>query len=248
MVQVLKMRDIPALILAGGYGKRLRPLTLEKPKPLVEIYGKPILEWQILWLKQQGIRRFIIAVGWLAEKVQQYFGNGSKMGISIRYSIEKEPLGTAGGIKNAEKLLENSEVFFAFNGDIITNLPLKPLYETLLENDDFIGVIGLVPLKSPYGIVQFEKNRVTAFIEKPLLKNIFINGGMYCFRKDIFDYLPERGDIEKTAFPRLAKEGKLGCFTYSLDEHVWIPIDTHKDVEAANKLIPELITKGVLKI
>ncbi len=228
-----------ALILVGGFGKRLRPYTEKVPKPLVPVGGKPILLWQIEWLKRNGVDEVILATGYLKEKVFELIGSGKKYGIKVAYVVEDEPLGTGGGIKNAEALLKDEEFFFAMNGDIITDIPLEKLKNVLLESPEIVGVLSLVPLPSPYGIVEFDEKSglIKKFIEKPLLKDYWINAGVYCFRPEIFKYLPEKGDIEKTAFVKLAEEGKLKAVTF--ENTLWKAIDTHKDIEECERLLKE---------
>ncbi|MEL9989787.1 MAG: NDP-sugar synthase [Thermoproteus sp.] len=223
-----------ALILAGGFGKRLAPLTNELPKPLLPIAGKPILVRQIEWLKSQGISDFILAVGYLRHKVFEALGDGRKLGVRIFYSVEEEPLGTAGALKNAEPYLED-DVFVATNGDIVTNLPIAPLLNALEKAD---VAIALVPLRSPYGIVEFdESGYVTAFREKPVLEGYFINAGVYAMRRDILKVLPDRGNIEETTFPILAKQRRLKAVLYR--DVFWRSIDTMKDLEEVEKLLSD---------
>jgi NDP-sugar pyrophosphorylase family protein len=227
-----------ALILAGGYGKRLRPLTEEVPKPLIEVAGKPILGWQIELYKRHGIKEIVLAVGHLKEKMIERVGSGSKYGVRIVYVVEDEPLGTGGAIKNAEAALKGEEMFAVSNGDVITNLDVSKLCKAL-EESDAVAAMSLVPLPSPYGIVLTdESGRVKEFKEKPKLPDYWINAGIYCMRPEIFEYLPESGDIEKTAFPQLAKEGKLIAVKYP--EAFWKSIDNFKDLEEANRVLSEL--------
>jgi len=225
-----------AVILAGGYGKRLRPLTEKIPKNLIPILNKPLIEWQISWLKDQGIKEFVLLIGYLGDKLQEYLGDGSKYGVSIEYSREVVPLGTGGALFNAYDFLKDEDNFIMINGDIITNLNIKPLTSI---GPEYVGAIALVPLPSPYGIIRVNsENRIEAFIEKPLIKDYWINAGVYFLRSDIFKYLPEKGDIERTAFPRLADEKKLKAVKYF--DVKWKSIDTHKDLEEATKMLEEL--------
>lgn len=224
------------MILAGGYGKRLRPLTENLPKPLLEVAGKPILFWQIEFFKKHGVREFVLAVGYLKEKVMEKVGSGEKLGIKAIYVVEDEPLGTGGAIKNAEPVLRNEEKFLVSNGDVITNLDATKLCQAL--TDDLVAVMALVPLPSPYGIVITDNGKVVEFKEKPKLKDYWINAGIYCMKPEIFKYLPTSGDIEKTAFPELAKEGKLGAVKFP--DAFWKSIDSHKDLEEANKILSEI--------
>ncbi|PSN84017.1 nucleotidyltransferase [Candidatus Marsarchaeota G2 archaeon ECH_B_SAG-F08] len=224
-----------ALILAGGYGKRLRPYTDSVPKPLLEILGKPIMVWQFEWLLKNGINEIIVCAGYLKEKIIEKVGNGSRFGVKVGYAVEEEPLGKAGAIKNSEHLLKGDKSFLVINGDVITDLDPKPLIDTLKEG--FVGVIAVTPLPSPYGIVKYEREtkRVLAFLEKPRLKDYWINAGVYAFTQEIFEYLPEKGEIEDATFPELAKKGKLAVVEY---ENVsWVSVDSHKDLEEAAKLL-----------
>ncbi len=229
-----------AAILAGGYGKRLRPLTIDRPKPLIEVAGKPILQWQVEWLRRHGVSTVVFLVGYLKEKIIEYFGSGSKFGIKISYVVEDEPLGTAGALKNAEHILgEGSEIFLVLNGDILTNIDPTPLIERLKQQEDKLVAIATVPLRSPYGILRIgENDLIEEFIEKPLLKDYWINAGIYAMRPQVFNYIPEKGDIEKTAFPRLAEEHKILAVRYS--DVFWKSIDTHKDIEEASKELKAL--------
>ncbi len=228
-----------ALILAGGYGKRLRPLTEELPKPLIEVAGKPILAWQMELYKRHGIDNIVLAVGHLKEKIIERIGSGSKYGVKVVYVVEEEPLGTGGAIKNAESVLKDEDMFVASNGDIITNLNVTKLCDALKERKEAVASMALVPLPSPYGIVIVDENgNVKEFKEKPKLMDYWINAGIYCMRPEIFDYLPESGDIEKTAFPKLAKEGKLVAVKFP--DAFWKSIDNFKDLEEANKILSEM--------
>ena len=221
-----------AVILAGGYGKRLRPLTIDKPKPLVEIAGKPILLWQIEWLKKYNIDEIVLLVGYLRDKIIEYIGSGRKFDVKVTYVVEDEPLGTGGALKNAELVLRNEEKFLVLNGDIITNLdPLKLLANV---NENIVVSIAAVPLRSPYGILSIdEKGYIIRFEEKPIIENYWINAGVYAMTPKIFEYLPDKGDIERTTFPKLASEKRLIATKYT--GVLWRSIDTYKDVEEAGK-------------
>ncbi len=222
--------SIRALILAGGYGKRLRPLTLERPKPLIEIGSKKIIEWQIEWLKRWGIEDIVVAVGYLRTKIFEALGDGSRYGVRLYYSVEDEPLGTGGALKHAEIYLRDCEKIVVVNGDVITDIPIDDLIDEL--KDDVIGVIALVPMRSPYGIVVVdEKNYVTKFVEKPML-DYLINAGIYVFTREVFKYLPERGELETYTFPRLASERKLKAKVFR--NNYWRSIDSIKDLEEAS--------------
>lgn len=222
------------MILAGGFGKRLRPLTDDRPKPLVEVAGRPILAWQMDWLRDQGVSDIVLAVGYLGGKIFDYVGDGSQFGVKVYYSVEREPLGTGGAVKNALRYI-NDEHFIVVNGDVITNLRIDRLIKAL--RGDVTGAIALTPLRSPYGIVQVDdEGFIVNFQEKPQLPYL-INAGVYVLKSSIRDYLPEKGDIEVYTFPRLAKDRRLVGVVYS--DVYWKSIDTLKDLEEADKAITE---------
>lgn len=220
-----------AVILAGGLGKRLKPITDNIPKPLIEICGKPILVRQIEWLRSHGVKDVILCLGFLKEKVIEYVGNGRKLGVHVGYVVEDEPLGTGGAILNAEHLLSNEEHFLVLNGDVLTDLNPKPLIEGL---KGYVGALALVPLRSPYGIVNTDGNGlIISFTEKPILHAYWINAGIYCFTPKIFPYLKEKTNIETTTFPELASKRLLKAVHYK--DCFWRSIDVHKDIEEAER-------------
>jgi NDP-sugar pyrophosphorylase family protein len=219
-----------AIILAGGFGKRLRPLTDQKPKPMIEVLNIPIIEWQISWLKKCGIKEFVVCVGYMKEQIIDHIGSGSRLGVRVGYAVEEEPLGTGGALKNAESLLAGHTGFFMTNGDILTELDPNKLH------DGSAHTLALVPLRSPYGVVELDKDsKVLGFVEKPTIPERWINAGVYYFTQEVFDYLPDNGNIETTALPALAKEGKLKAIKYR--DVFWRSIDSHKDIEEAAKEI-----------
>jgi mannose-1-phosphate guanylyltransferase len=219
-----------AIILAGGYGKRLRPLTDERPKPMIEVLNTPIIEWQIRWFKKHGTKEMVICVGYLKEQIIDYIGSGTRFGVKVGYAVEEEPLGTGGALKNAESLLGGvgEDGFFMVNGDILTDLDPNKL------RDNKTASLALVPLRSPYGVVELDDHsNVTGFLEKPVIKDKWINAGVYHFTKDVFHHLPENGNIEMTALPNLVKSNKLQGIIYP--NSFWRSIDSHKDIEDATK-------------
>ena len=229
-------------ILAGGLGKRLRPLTADRPKALVEVCGRPIVEWQIELLKRRGFREFVILAGYRWERLVQHLGSGKNLGVKISYVVEDEPLGTGGAIKNAEHVLRD-DMFLVLNGDVITDLDPTKLIEIVTEDHKSVAGIALVPMRSPYGVVKVSNGYVEEFVEKPRL-DYWINAGVYVMKPEIFRYLPEKGDIEKTAFPMLAKERRLRAYSYN--NVFWRAIDTVKDVDEATtelrRLYPDICT------
>jgi NDP-sugar pyrophosphorylase family protein len=217
-----------AVLLAGGHGKRLRPLTNDRPKAMVGIAGIPIVDRQIRWLKNQGIESLVILASYMKERLVQHVGDGSRFGIEVSFSMEEEPLGTGGALKNAEKFLEGDEQFIMANGDIITDIDIR----RLSLDGDAMASISLVPLKSPYGIIESNDGKIMAFREKPVLDDHWINAGIYLMSGKVFGYLPQKGDMEKTVFPEFASMHRLNCTKF--DGVYWRPIDTMKDVDEAN--------------
>lgn len=227
------------VILAGGLGKRLRPLTSDRPKPMIQINNIPIIELQVNWLKKCGISDIIVLVGHLKEKIKHHLADGKKFGVNISYIEENVPLGTGGALKNAKNhIIQNGNTdsgFFVINGDILTNLDLF----TISEKGSM--TLALVPLKSTFGIVETNGDLVSKFIEKPFIKDTWINAGVYYFSNEIFDYLPDKGNLETVTLPMLVEKHKLNAKRFS--SNYWRSIDSHKDVEEASKEIKEVFKK-----
>ena len=225
-----------ALIIAGGEGERLRPLTSDRPKPMILVADKPILEYQIRWLVGEGVSDVILLCGYKAEVIQEHFGNGSRFGLQVHYSVEREPLGRGGALKLGARLLPpDEELALALNGDILTNQPLAPLLR-YHQRKGATATVMLTRLRSPYGITRGDRaGHIVAFEEKPLLPH-WINAGLYVLAADFFRRLPERGDHETTTFPELAAEGKL--FGYRSRAY-WRTIDTFKDLTEATAEVRE---------
>lgn len=224
------------VILAGGLGKRLRPLTSDRPKPMIQINNTPIIELQVKWLKKCGITDIIVLVGHLREKIKHHLADGKKFGVNISYIEENVPLGTGGALKNAkDPIIQNGNSdsgFFVINGDILTNL--DPF--TMSEKGSM--TLALVPLKSTFGIVETNGDLVSKFVEKPYIYDRWINAGVYYFSNDIFDYLPDNGNLETITLPMLVEKQKLKAKKFS--NNYWRSIDSHKDVDEASKEIEQV--------
>ena len=220
-------------------GKRLIPLTSDRPKPMVEIDNTPIIEIQVNWLKKFGMKDVIVLVGHLKEKIKHHLADGTKFGVNISYIEENVPLGTGGALKNAKsQILEKVNTdsgFFVINGDILTDLNPSDISEKGSM------VLALVPLKSTFGIVETNGDLVSRFVEKPFIKDTWINAGVYYFSNEIFQYLPNRGNIETFTLPMLVNKQKLKAKKFS--NNYWRSIDSHKDVEEASNEIKELFKK-----
>lgn len=219
-----------AIILAGGRGKRLRPITDYVPKPLISIKNIPIIEWQIKYLKKFGISEVIICSGYKTEMIENYLKN-KKLGIKITFSIENKPLGTGGAIKKAGKKIKDKS-FIVINGDIITNIDLEKLMKK--ENS-----IASIQLKTNFGILQTDKDKIIKFDEKKEIKNLWMNAGIYHLNKESIKELPNVGDIEKTLFPDYAKKEKLSTIKFTNSK--WYSIDSFKDMEECSLVIEKII-------
>jgi len=208
------------IIISGGWGTRLRPLTCTLPKSLMPVVNKPVIERQMLLLKSAGVKEIVLGVSVMADILQNYFKDGKILGIKIQYTDEKEPLGTAGAIKLAEDYLKDDN-FFMLNGDVILNFDFKKMINTH-KSCKGIGVIAskIVPDPSRYGVIIAEEksNKILKFLEKseyipPNGKNkpMPVNAGVYSLESDIFQYIEpkKKVSIEREIFPIIAKEGNL---------------------------------------
>ena len=219
-----------AIILAGGRGKRLKPITDYVPKPLVPINNIPIIEWQIKYLKKFGIDEVIVCSGYKTKMIENYLSM-KDLGIKIKFSIEKSPLGTGGAIKKAGKMIKDND-FIVINGDIITNIDLKKLVK--LPNS-----IAAIELKTKYGILEIQDNKIIDFKEKKEISETWMNAGIYHLQKNILNELPVKGDIEKTLFPDFAKKGKLNTIKFKNTK--WYSVDSFKDMEDCALEIEKII-------
>jgi len=215
------------IILSGGMGKRLKPITDFVPKSLVPLNNIPIIEWQIQYFKKFGVKEFVICTGYKAEQIENYLNSKNYSDLKISYSKEKVPLGTAGAIKKAGHFIKD-ESFFVINGDVITDINLKKLKTKT-------NVIATIPLRTNYGVLEISNSKVIKFNEKKILKGLWMNAGVYHLSKTILKNLPTKGNIETTTFPKLAKDGKLYQMKFS--SAMFYSIDSHKDIEeCSNKL------------
>ena len=228
-----------ALILAGGKGERLRPLTDTVPKPMVPICNKPILLHQVEWLKQVGVTDVVFLVGYRWQTIKDYFADGSDYGIRAHYSVEDSPLGRGGAIKQGfTQVPEAEESVLVLNGDIVTTQAAESvlnLYRQKKSADaSHLATIMVVPMVSPYGLVDTnDHDDVTGFREKVELPH-WINAGIYVFSRAIEPHLPELGDHEVDTFPHLAQSGKISALQ---SRAFWRSVDTFKDLREAEEYL-----------
>jgi len=224
-----------ALVLAGGKGERLRPLTEDRPKPMILLAGRPILEYHLTWLRDNGVTHALLLCGYRADVIQSYFGDGRRWGLTIEYSLEEQPLGRGGAFKLAfAQVPPSEELLIGTNGDVLSNQPLAPILRAHRASGA-VATVMLTPFVSPYGIVRVARDgRILRFEEKPRLPH-WINAGLYVLSRPFFDLLPDVGDHEDTAFPLLAERGQLRAYRARA---YWRSIDTAKDLTEATRDLP----------
>src|SRR3954454_24278712 len=204
-----------ALILAGGEGTRLRPLTAAVPKPVVPLVDRPFIVFMLDWLRRHGVDDIVMGCGHLAAGVRNVLGDGSAFGIRLRYVEEPRPLGNGGALKFAETLLD--ERFLMLNGDVLTDMDLT----AQIAHHEAVGAVGtlaLHPVEDPsrYGLVRLEADgAVRGFVEKPAPDQIdtnTISAGAYVLERSVLDLLePDKpASIERDVFPRLVGDGLHG--------------------------------------
>jgi len=202
-----------AVIMAGGEGTRLRPLTTNAPKPMLPIANRPMMEHIIALLKKHGFDEIVVTVAFLANHIKTYFGDGSEFGVKISYADEPVPLGTAGSVGNARDLLD--ETFMVISGDVLTDMDLSAVLAFHREHNA-VATIGLTPVENPleFGIViTKEDGSIERFLEKPTWGQVFsdtINTGIYVLEPSIFDYIAEGRsvDFSSEVFPALLAAGQ----------------------------------------
>ncbi len=228
-----------AVVLAGGFGTRLRPLSCSRPKTLFPLANQPLIDYTLQNLADGGVDTIILSVYYMAENIVRYLGP-TKYNMGILYSREQRPLGKGGGIKNAEDLL-NDEPFIVINGDIITDLNLRRLIG-FHEEKGGLATIALSQVMDPsrYGSVELDRDgRIIRFVEKPepgMAPSNLINAGIYVLEPEVLDYMPsgKKFDTEVEVFPVLAQERRLFGFEF---HGYWTDIGVPEEYLNANAAI-----------
>lgn len=219
-----------AVIMAGGRGSRLRPLTDEIPKPLVKIIDKPVMECAIVNLRRAGITDMAVTTGYRGEMIRDYFGDGGRLGVNLTYFEEREPLGTAGGVKAAKDFVDGD--FIVLSADGLCNIDFSDMAEYHKRRDS-IATLAVKRLEDArgYGLVSAKDGLITGFVEKPVEKRSgLVNTGIYIFKKDIFDYIREGFcDFSYDVFPSLI--GKASVYE---GDFFWSDIGTLPDYYYTN--------------
>lgn len=233
--QTLAPKITQAVVLAGGQGVKMRPLTYEVPKPLIPVGGRPVLEYTLEMLRDAGLKEVILAIGHLGDKIKEAIGNGRKYGMTITYSEENQALGSAGALRLAQRLLEN-QPFLVVNGDILAKINLQDVIN-FHQEDKYLGtmVLSAKAETAGYGTVLLRGEKIVQFFKKSARKaSQLVNAGIYVFNPAVFDYIPVSGksDLDEQVFPRLTQEGKLAGYTFEGD---WFEVSTPKNYEKAIK-------------
>ncbi|OGZ59612.1 MAG: hypothetical protein A3B96_04415 [Candidatus Spechtbacteria bacterium RIFCSPHIGHO2_02_FULL_43_15b] len=218
-----------ALILAGGRGVKMKPLTRELPKPLLSIHGKPILEYQIELLRESDIRNIVILIGHLGEKIKYHFGDGSKFGVRINY-IEQgaRGIGTGYGLYLSRSFMP-ADTFIMMYGDELLQIDMKDFSQFHIG----LNTVATIALSSTrdsslYGVAKLRGEKVVEFLEKPKEKDglsRLISAGVFCLNAKIFGYLSAKRNLslESDVFPGLARDGELGGYSF---ESKWFDVST----------------------
>ena len=218
-----------ALFLAGGMGTRLKPLTDDLPKPMVPMMGAPLLERNMLKLKDCGVDEIILSTSYKPQKIKNYFGDGTKLGLKIHYIVEDKPLGTGGAIKYAEEFFDDT--FIVFNADILSDINIKDMMKFHKDKRAAVSIaVTQVEDPSAYGVIEYNEHYYAeSFTEKPKISEIksnYINAGIYIFEPNVLKEIPVSQviSIERETFPLLLKK-QYPIAVYRSDAY-WIDIGT----------------------
>ncbi|MFA5104195.1 MAG: NDP-sugar synthase [Candidatus Margulisiibacteriota bacterium] len=228
-----------AVIIAGGLGTRMRPLTYNRPKPVVSVANRPFVAYQIELLKRYGITEIILNLHYLPKNMELLLGDGRELGVKLIYSIEKTPLGTAGAVKNAERFFDD-EPLIVFNGDVLTDIDISELVSFHKKNKAK-ATIALTEVEDPtaFGLViADDTGRVSSFLEKPSWEEVTtknINAGIYILDPSIFKDVPSGRpySFERELFPGLIEKGQ-NVFAKA-SEAYWLDIGSPKKYMQAHK-------------
>ncbi len=230
-----------AVILVGGFGTRLRPLTCTRPKQLLPLGNTTLIEYMIGRLAEQGFREIVLAIGYQPDALKEVLGEGEKLGVTIHYSLEDEPLGTAGPIRQAENYLRGSGRFLVLNGDIVSDMNYQQILDQHRSNQATASIaLYRVCDPSRYGVVDItSEGQILAFIEKPsagTAPSNLINAGCYVLEESVLDHIPlgRKVSIERETFPLLCEKGRVHGWEH---KGLWIDTGTPASYLEANREI-----------
>lgn len=224
--------DLPvsALIMAGGLGTRLRPLTDTVPKPLLPVGNRPIMEDTIRQLAAAGVRRVFVATHYKAEAIEDYFGSGTRLGVEMSYIKEEQPLGTAGALRLLE---QPTEPLLVVNGDVLTRVNYRAMLTFHRENQaDMTVGVGQYEFRVPYGVVETSGVEVERLTEKPRMR-YFVNAGVYLLEPGVLAHVPEGRRFDMTDLIQALLEAKRRVVSFPITEY-WLDVGHHGDYQQAN--------------
>lgn len=229
---------LDALIMAGGEGRRLRPLTEKTPKPLLKVGNKPIIEHNVDRLSSYGIKNISISLKYLGEQVETYFGNGANKSINIQYVWELDALGTIGAAALQKEWLH--DYILIMNSDLLTDIDFEDIFnEMLLTEADMI--VATVPYKVnvPYGVVEINNNEISTVVEKPTY-TYYSNAGIYILKKELLNFIPKHQHYNATDLINdIAKKANKKVVNYPIYGY-WLDIGKHQDFEKAQEDIKHI--------
>lgn len=232
-VEELDVLDVHAVIMAGGYGKRLHPLTENTPKPMLPVGEEPLLERIIVQLRDSGIKTISIATHFMPDKIKEHIADGSKYGVEVDYLQEEEPLGTAGALSMLSSV--NGQSLLVINGDILTDMSFRSMYDFHREHSaDATLALAKYEFRIPYGVAQCEDVVVTALKEKPQY-DFFVNAGIYMIESSMREYVPKYQQYSMVDLIQfLIGKGKA-VVGYPVVEY-WLDIGSHEDYLKAKNI------------
>ena len=235
--KVKTILPIDAVIMAGGVGSRLMPLTENTPKPMLEIGGKPIMEYNVDLLKSYGVSHLTLSVKYLANVIEDYYKDGSEKEMHISYVTENEPLGTIGAVKQIKQF--HNDYVLVMNSDLLTNINLEAMFNELISNNaDMIIATTDYSVQIPYGVVESNGNEVTGLKEKPTY-TYYSNAGIYIFKKEMVNFIPENAHFNATDLLEKGITENKKVLHFPITDY-WLDIGKHIDFEKAQKDVKKI--------
>lgn len=243
LIRILNFKEnrtylpIDVIIMAGGKGERLRPLTETIPKPLLQVDGKPIIGHIFDRLLYFGVKDFTISINYLGNQIKDYFASRGTLNVNLKFIEEEIPLGTIGSVSLIEKF--SNDYVLLTNSDLLTNLDYEKLFEEFLQSDADMAIVSIpYEVNIPYAVLEINEGYVQSLKEKPQY-TYFSNAGIYLFKKKVLDQIPSNSYFNATdLIEKLINKGHK-IFNFSLND-LWIDIGTHSDFERANNVFKKL--------
>ena len=235
--KVKTILPIDAVIMAGGEGTRLLPLTKDTPKPMLKIGGKPIMEYNVDLLKSYGISHVTLSVKYLKEIIEEYYQDGASKELEISYITEDKPLGTIGAVKQIKEF--HNDYVLVMNSDLLTNINLEQMFDELVSNQaDMIVATVDYKVQIPYGIIESDGARVKALVEKPTY-TYYSNAGIYMFKKEIIEMIPDNSHFNATDLLEKLIQNNHKVTHFPITNY-WLDIGKHEDYKKAQEDIKHI--------